>query len=107
MPLPVSRDASEFSDLAANERHLTAPWDDALERAIADEMEARIFWLVTQRLEPQTTINGGWDQLFRDPRDGRYWELTFPQGSLHGGGPRKLSCITQQVAAAKYHLPSA
>ena len=107
MPLPVSRDAIEFSDLAPNEQHLTARGDGALGRAFADDVDARIFWLVSRRLEPQATANGGWDQLFRDPRDGRLWELTFPQGSLHGGGPRQLACITHQAAAAKYDLPSA
>ena len=67
-----------------------------------DDVDARIFWLVTQVLEPVASAEGGWDQLFRDPRDGRYWELTFPHGSLYGGGPRMLSVVEAGVAATKY-----
>jgi hypothetical protein len=47
-------------------------------------------------------VEGGWRQLYLDPRDGRRWELTFPQGSLHGGGPRRLECVAALVAADRY-----
>ena len=49
-----------------------------------------------QRIESLTTNDlqevaiskqwGGWETLFRDPDDGRYWERTYPQGEMQGGG---------------------
>lgn len=35
---------------------------------------------------------GGWEKLYRDPGDGRYWLLTYPFGELQGGGPPSLIC---------------
>ncbi|MBW3622692.1 MAG: hypothetical protein KY468_04705 [Armatimonadetes bacterium] len=31
---------------------------------------------------------GGWVQLYVDPATGLYWELSYPYGEMHGGGPR-------------------
>ncbi len=99
--------AGAFSDLAPHEHDLAAGPDDASHCVENDARDARIFWLVTERLEPIATANGGWEQLFRDPRDGRLWELSFPRGSLHGGGHRRLACITRKDAAAGYPLADA
>jgi hypothetical protein len=67
-----------------------------------DVHELRIRWLVADCLEPLGTTANGWDWLFRDPRDGRWWEQTFPLGSLHGSGPRRLAVIDRTAALAKY-----
>ncbi|MEP6990929.1 MAG: Imm27 family immunity protein [bacterium] len=93
-----------YPDLASHERDLAAGPDDASHRVENEALDARIFWLVTERLEPMATANGGWEQLFRDPRDGRLWELSFPRGSLHGGGHRRLACMTRDEAATRYPL---
>jgi hypothetical protein len=87
--------AEPFSELHPNEHQLAA-------HAVGDAVDRRIFWLVTQRLVALGNASGGWDSLFRDPHDGRLWELTFPHGSVHGGGPRQLAAITPEAAAAKY-----
>ena len=50
------------------------------------------------------SAEGGWRQLYRDPQDGRLWELTFPHGSLHGGGPRRLAAISSEDAKRSYGL---
>jgi hypothetical protein len=94
-----------FQELAAGEEQLTGHWIDTPAGPQGDDVEQRIFWLVTERLEALGSADGGWDWLFRDPRDGRLWELTHPQGSLHGRGPRQLTLITRRVAAEKYDLP--
>jgi hypothetical protein len=67
-----------------------------------DDVDRRILWLIRHRLIKRAIAEGGWDQLYRDPSDGRFWELTFPQGSLHGGGPRRLSCLSRAEVEAKY-----
>lgn len=93
---------SSFRDLAPDERLLVGSWSDATAGAVHDEVDERIFWLVSRRLTLLGVAEGGWRQLYRDPRDGRLWELTFPQGSLHGGGPRRLEMITSEAAKKKY-----
>jgi len=89
-------------DLAPDERVLVGAWVERDGRRVLDDVDRRIFWLVSRRLVPRGQANGGWDQLYQDPRDGRFWELTFPEGSLHGGGPRRLECVAALVAGEKY-----
>ena len=91
-----------FADLGPDERQLTGVRGDVHADSPGDEVDRRIFWLVRHRLHPRAAVNGGWDQLYLDPRDGRYWELTFPQGTLYGGGPRQLTMLSAQEAASKY-----
>ena len=93
---------STFDDLAPDERLLVGSWSEAAVGSAHDEVDQRIFWLVSRRLTLLTVADGGWRQLYRDPRDGRLWELSFPHGSLHGGGPRRLEAITSDVASATY-----
>jgi immunity protein 27 of polymorphic toxin system len=64
----------------------------------------RIKWLEAHQLErvmdsPQW---GAWETLYRNPDDGRYWERTYPQGELHGGGPPQLKQLTIEEAHQKY-----
>ena len=89
-------------ELAPGESRLDGAWVEHDGRRTLDHVDRRIFWLVTRRLVPRGIAHGGWEQLYQDPRDGRYWELSFPEGSLHGGGPRRLECITADVARERY-----
>jgi hypothetical protein len=94
-----------FHELAPEETELKGEWYEAEQGIGADPVEHRIRWLIAHRLEGLGTAEGGWDWLFRDPRDGRYWELTFPTGSIHGSGPRRLAVIPVARASEKYGLP--
>jgi Immunity protein 27 len=47
----------------------------------------------------------GWETLYRDPDDGRYWERTFPQSGSDGGGPPQLRFLTDYEAKDKYDFP--
>ncbi|MEW6301915.1 MAG: Imm27 family immunity protein [Verrucomicrobiota bacterium] len=69
-------------------------WDSAT--------QSRIQQLVSQHLQRVGTADGGWSVLFRDPMDGRYWELTYPRSEMHGGGPARLAEIAQQQAMQRY-----
>jgi hypothetical protein len=74
--------------------------------ASADPIENRIRYLIEHHLEKVAVSpdSGGWDTLYRDPSDGRYWERTYPQGRTHGGGPMRLTNISNATAIAKYRL---
>ena len=93
---------AEFDDLAPDEHLLVGAWIEHETRSTHDEVDARILWLVTRRLVACGHAGGGWDQLYRDPRDGRFWELTFPHGSVLTGGPRRLEAVDASVAREKY-----
>ncbi len=71
---------------------------------VGDEVGQRIGRLINGYLERLASANGGWDVLFRDPHDGRLWELTFPLSEMHGGGPRILRHVADSVAREKYKL---
>jgi hypothetical protein len=56
----------------------------------------RINWLASTVLENVGVgkESGGWEKLYRDPADGRYWLLTYPHGEMQGGGPPALKQLT-------------
>jgi hypothetical protein len=68
-----------------------APNPDA--RVIAEMLRS---WL-----SPIAERDGGWSRLFRD-QDGAFWELTYPNSELQGGGPRRLELLSEEAARACY-----
>ena len=94
-------------ELQSDEIVLTGNWLVEGGRVVADEVCRRIEWLVESQLERLGTDSSGWDTLYRDPRDGRLWEHTYPQSHMHGGGPPELKVVTAESAVAKYRVGSA
>ena len=91
-------------DLRAHETDLVGQWLDVGGRIEADAVADRIKHLVAHRLDRVGSADGGWSILFRDPRDGRYWELTYPRSATQGGGPPRLRYLTVGAAKAKYSI---
>lgn len=73
-------------------------------KVVGDATTARIEALIKDQLDKIGTDPTGWDTLYRHPRDGRYWELTFPESSLHGGGPPRLTRLSNDQVRDKYHI---
>jgi len=73
--------------------------DDHLTR---DGTGERIEVLINSYLQRLTSASDGWDTLYCDPADGRFWELVYPESHMHGGGPRELRCLATDQAATKY-----
>jgi hypothetical protein len=92
--------------IEAAETRITGNWvvDDG--RVCSDEAEKRIHELIATHLLYLAVDQSGWQKLYQDPIDERYWELTFPQGELQGGGPAELRCIDKKDALKKYSLIS-
>lgn len=88
--------------ILSTETQLTGKWLLRDGRAVADETCERINELVRSHFKQLGRDASGWDVLYRDPDDGRLWELTYPQSELHGGGPPQLRCMTLNEAKAKY-----
>ena len=68
----------------------------------ADATCRKIEWLIAHQLVQLGADSSGWDELYRDPDDGRLWELTWPQSEMQGGGPPRLTCLTIEAAQRKY-----
>jgi immunity protein 27 of polymorphic toxin system len=95
--------APPITELAPDEGDLRGDLLVQKDRSVvADATEQRIEWLTKQKLQRVAKDSSGWETLYRDPKDGRLWELTYPQGGMHGGGPRRLHVVSQDEAVAKY-----
>lgn len=71
---------------------------------LGDENCSRIRALCESYLIKLCADSSGWDILFQDPYDKRYWELTYPDSGIHGGGAPVLQCITDEMAISKYNI---
>lgn len=91
--------------LIPTEQRLDGKWTMRSGRLVADPISERIDWLTAHALKKVATDATGWDSLFVDPQDGRYWEKLYLHSEMHGGGPPSLVCISQQDARLKYKLP--
>ena len=85
---------------------LTGQWVSRDARIVADATCERILTLTRKYLVEIARDASGWEALYRDPADSRLWELTYPQGELHGGGPPQLRTISYEHAQVKYTFPS-
>jgi Immunity protein 27 len=88
--------------LAPTETELIGRWEMVDGRVRGDTTCQRIEWLTSSYLEKITACGGGWETLFRDPDDGRYWERRYPMGEMQGGGPPSLFLLSAEKANAKY-----
>jgi hypothetical protein len=93
--------------LRPDETELVGQWIFDGTKMSVDETSRRIEHLTTEELEKVAVSSsyGDWEVLFRDPRDGRFWERTYPHGELQGGGPPRLKVISEANARTKYHFP--
>jgi hypothetical protein len=66
----------------------------------------RIEWLTKYHLLKVAKSRewGDWESLFQDPDDGRFWERTFPQSHMQGGGPPRLRAMSSEEAHSKYQF---
>jgi hypothetical protein len=71
---------------------------------ISNTAVKRIRSLISDELTKIAVSSNGWETLYQDPRDGRYWELTFLHGEMHGGGPESLRLIDSHTAKQKYSM---
>jgi hypothetical protein len=88
------------------ETKLVGKWIQEGSQIHRDDVSVRIDWLVSNHLKRITNSKewGDWEVLFQDPDDGRYWELTYPQGEMQGGGPPALTWLSQDEARKKYQI---
>jgi hypothetical protein len=91
---------------APNEIRLTGKWITENGKTHGDDISERIYHLIKHYLENVAVSeeSGGWDILYKDPGDGRYWECSYPHSELHGGGPPQLTVLTVEQVKTKYRI---
>jgi Immunity protein 27 len=90
--------------LKPHETDLIGEWQLVGGKVVGNEACRRIDLLTSQYLEHIATDPSGWNNLYRDPKDGRYWERIYPQSGWHGGGPPRLTCLSREEVQIKYGL---
>ncbi len=88
--------------LEKHEICLRARWILENGKILDDETSDRIEYLKNEVLEKVGNSDGGWTILYKDPNDGRYWELSHPESEMHGGGPEMLTNVSVQYVSDKY-----
>jgi hypothetical protein len=91
--------------LQPDEEELIGKWIEGPgNRVIGDPNCERVHSLVDGYLEKigVREESGAWETLFRDPDDGRYWERTYLESKMHGGGPPSLFNLSEDEAKRKY-----
>jgi immunity protein 27 of polymorphic toxin system len=90
--------------LNANEDSINGEWIFRDGKMVGDSNCKRIEWLIQHHLRKiaDSIATRGWETLYRDPDDGRYWEKTYPHSEMHGGGPPRLQTIASEQVKGKY-----
>jgi hypothetical protein len=94
-----------MSKISSSETVIEGQWHRDPEGSwIPDAVCQRIKSLISTNLQKVAVAANGWEILYRDAQDGRYWELTYPHSELHGGGPPKLVVASVQTCREKYKV---
>lgn len=91
-----------YSLLASSEILLEGKWIKIGGVVTADNTSCRIEFLINNVLLQVATDDSGWLILYKDPRDGRFWELSYPDSGAHGGGAPALKCLNIDEVKRKY-----
>lgn len=88
-----------------DETEIVGNWVEVDGKIVGDEACKRIRSLTEEYFQKLGSDWSGWETLFKDPNDGRFWERTYPLSHMHGGGPPVLLNLSEQAAKGKYaHL---
>lgn len=87
-----------------HETKLIGNWSGDEKGVVKDDVSKRIEWLIFHHLKKVIADASGWDILYQDPNDDRYWELLYMNSEMHGGGPPSLINISFEDAKKKYPL---
>ena len=88
-----------------DETKIVGEWKLSNGKMVGNSNCIRIDFLTQEYFEKLGTDESGWNTLFRDPTDGRFWERTYEMSEMHGGGPPSLYNLSRESAENKYpHL---
>lgn len=90
-------------EIDSTEIEIVGKWiEQSAGKVVADQSCERIDWLVKHALK-EISVNGdNWEALYQNPKDGAYWEMSYPTSHMLGGGPPKLSKLSSSQAKERY-----
>jgi Immunity protein 27 len=83
------------TSILPHETRISGNWIPTDQGLIEDENCKRISKLINGHLIEVGRDASGWNTLYRDPFDDRFWELTYPCSDRHGGGPPVLQHVAK------------
>ncbi len=86
------------------ETELKGGWTFSGSKVELDNVSKRIDLLISNYLIEVGVDDSGWNKLYKDPENNRYWELNYPESELHGGGAPQLKSVSQEDAEKRYIL---
>ena len=92
-----------MTQIKTEETELQGYWIDLGSKVTPDSNWERIMLLTSEYLELLATGGDGVEKLYRDPADGRLWELA-PADPRIPAGPPRLWIISQSQANEKYGI---
>ena len=90
--------------LLSSEKVLKGSWIEKDGFVQKDKVAKRIDYLIDNILIQIGVDNSGWVKLYIDPDDKRYWELSYPESEMQGGGAPLLRNIKEEEANLKYNI---
>lgn len=98
----------QVKKLNPDETEIIGAWNSVDGKVEADKNCERIDRLITGHLVKKAISKecGGWETLYQDPSDLRFWELNYPKSNWHGGGPPALIHLSNEEARSKYNFES-
>jgi len=90
--------------ITPDEKIISGKWLKSENGVITDENCKRIEYLTDHYLEKIDTDSSGWNKLYKDPADGRFWVKTYPNSEMHGGGPPHLKEISPTEAQKQFQV---
>jgi hypothetical protein len=89
-------------DIQAVETRIKGNWILENGKLLADSDAQRIDYRIKNELVEIGHSDDGWSVLYLDKKDGRYWELNYPDSNEHGGGAPCLDWVPPERLAAQY-----
>ncbi len=87
-----------------NENEIIGKWILENNKIKEDENCTRINNLIKEHLKKILISATGWETLFFDKNDSRFWELRYLDSDLNGGGPPSLIHLSEKDVFEKYKI---
>ena len=81
---------------------ITGRWVKKGNTVEGDESCRVINHLIAEHFKKVAERESGWISLYQNLLDRSYWELTYPEGELQGGGPPQLQQLSVEEVRQRY-----
>lgn len=92
--------------ISPDESIIEGQWVESGKNVVGDDACKRIEWLVSGILENKGADESGWETLYQDPKDKRFWILFYRHSERHGGGPPSLRVAIKDEIENKFSTGS-